>query len=948
MSKKWQTRLILCLLLFCCKAYSQNLYVKGKIMDAKDKTPLTGAAAVLLGTKDSTIYKGSTADMNGNILVEDVAKGKYILKISYIGYTNIFRNIEMKESPIDLGGIALAENSTTLKNVTIVDKMPLAVQKGDTTEYNAGAYKTNRDATAEDLVTKMPSITSQNGTVQAQGENVQQVLVDGKPFFGNDANAVLKNLPAEIIDKIQVLDQKSDQSQFTGFDDGNTIKTINIITKTKFRNGEFGKFYGGYADNGRYKAGGNLNIFNNNRRITILAQSNNVNEQNFSTEDLLGVTSSSGGGRSGGGGGGQRGGGGGGGNYGGGGGSDASNFLVNQQNGIAITNSIGVNYTDKWGKKVDVATSYFFNWSNTNANANLLKQYVLPSDSGLNYTEKDNSVSRNVNNRINLRLDYKIDSMNSILFRPKLSIQQNTGSAGFLGENIQNNILLNNTNSASKANLTGLNFSGPLLYRHKMSKKGRTLSLSINPGITQNKGPGYLYSGNHYYIDTLATDSLNQQANLNQQGFTLASNIMYTEPIDSNSLLQFNYGDSYNRNNSDKETFNYSSASNDYTNKDTLLTNTFLNTYFAQNVGAGYRYQSKKVQLSFGSSFQVAQLKNDMQFPYTSTINETFQSVLPNAMLRINFPSKSNLRIFYRTSNTPPSASQLQDVLNNSNPLQLSIGNPNLKQDYAHNITLRYSAANADKANAFFVLFNGSYYQNYIGSSTIIANKTMIVDDNITLQNGTQLTKPVNLDGYFSLHFFVVYSIPLKKLKSSLHFNASANYSQTPGLINNQLNYANAPAGGLGVTLSSNISTKIDFTVSSNSNMNYIENTLQKQLNSNYFSQTSSVKINLILLKNVVFNSVLTHQYYNGLSQNYNQNFLLWNCALGYKFLKDQKGDIRFSVFDVLNQNKSIQRSVTNTYIQDMQTNVLQRYFMLIFTYNLKEFKKNASNPNNS
>jgi hypothetical protein len=914
--------------------------VKGKISDAKDKSPLIGAAAVLLKTNDSSIYKGSAADKNGNIFIENVSSGKYILKVSYIGYTNFFRNLEINSTPIELGNISLAENSTTLKKFTVVDKMPLAVQKGDTSEYNAGAYKTNPDATAEDLVGKMPSITSQNGTVQAQGENVQQVLVDGKPFFGNDANAVLKNLPAEIIDKIQVFDQKSDQSQFTGFDDGNTLKTINIVTKTKFRYGEFGKFYAGYADDNRYQVGGNLNVFNGDRRFTILAQSNNINQQNFSTEDLLGVTSSSGGG------GGGRGGGGGnfGGGQGGGGGNSASNFLVNQQSGIATTNAIGLNYIGKWNKNVDVSASYFFNWSNTATNTNLLKQYVLPSDSGLNYNEKDASVKKNINNRANLRLDYKIDSMNSILFRPKISVQQNSGNAGFVGENVQQNILLNTTNSQNNSNLTGINLSGPLLYRHKFHKRGRTLSLSVNPGYSTNTGPAYQFSGNRYYTDTLANDTLNQKTNLTQPNVTVVSNVMYTEPLGGGgrNLLQFNYGDNYSKTNSNLETFNYSPITNDYTNKDTILSSTFQTTYLAQNVGTGYRYQSKKVQLSFGASFQVAKLSNETQFPPPdSKTNETFQSVLPNLMFRYNFPNKSNLRIFYRTSNSPPSGSQLQNVLNNNNPLQLSIGNPNLKQDYEHNVTIRYSAANADKANAFFILFSGNYYQNYMGSSTIIANPPMTVDNNVLLQNGSQFTMPVNIDGYYSLKSFVVYSIPFTKIKSSLHFNASVNYSQTPGLINNQINYSDAPSGGLGVTLSSNVSTNVDFTVSSNSNLNYIENTLQKQLNSNYFTQTSSVKLNLIFLKNVVFNTVLTHQYYAGLSQNYNQDYILWNCALGYKFLKDHKGDIRLSVFDVLNQNKNIQRTVSNTYIQDTQTNVLQRYFMLIFTYNLKVSKKN-------
>jgi hypothetical protein len=947
------TRFVVCLLLLSINAYSQNIFVKGKVIDSKDQSPLIGAEVVMLKTGDSTLYKGCTVDLKGDFLLKNIADGKYILKISFIGYKTFVKNIEINKTPLVLDNIALTSKSTQLKAVTVEEKLAPVTLKQDTTQFNAGAYKTNQDATAEELVTKMPGITSQNGTVQAQGENVQQVLVDGKPYFGDDPNAVLKNIPAEIIDKIQVFDKKSDQAQFTGIDDGNTTKTINVITKVKFRNGDFGKIYAGGSDDDKYKAGGSINIFNNDRRISILAQSNNINEQNFTTEDLLGVMSSSNGSRTGGGGGGGGGGRPRGGQHGAGasggyqgGGNDASNFLVNQQNGIATTNSFGLNYSDKWGKKIDVTASYFYNWSNNNANTNLFRQYVLPSDSGLNYTENNSTTSRNINHRINLKIDYKIDSLNSILFQPKLSLQQNNGNSNIVGENIQNDTLISNTVNQFKSNLKGYNFSSPILYRHKFNKRRRTFSWSITPGINQNNGPSYLTSLSNFYSDTVITQSVNQLSNLNKQTTSLSSNLIYTEPVDSNGMLQINYSDNYNLNNSDKETYNYSPFSNEYDYKDTLLTNTFKSTYFTQNAGATYRFQSKKMQLSVGTSFQIAQLKSNQQFPYNSKIDETFQSILPSAMLRVVFSQNTNLRIFYRTSNNAPSIDQLQNVLNNSNPLQLTIGNPDLKQNYQHSLMLRYSATNTDKSSTFFVLFSGSYTQNYIGNSTIIASHDTVAD-NIALINGTQLVRPVNLNGYFNLRSFIIYGVPLNKLKCNLNFNISANYTRTPGLINNKTNYANAPTAGLGVILSSNISKDIDFSIGSNSTINYIQNTLQKQLNSNYFDQSTQVKVNWVIWKGLLLNTDVSYQYYNGLSQNFNQKYFLWNGAIAYKFLKDQNAEIRFSVFDMLNQNKSVQRNITDTYIEDTQTNVLQRYFMLIFTYNLKTYKKTGSDVNN-
>ena len=276
----------------------------------------------------------------------------------------------------------------------------------------------------------MPGVTVLDGKVQAQGEDVKQVLVDGKRFFGDDANAVLKNIPAEIIDKVQVFDKKSDQSQFTGFDDGNTSKTINIVTKAQFKNGVFGKAFAGYGYEDKFKGGATINVFKGNRRITVLAQSNNINEQNFTAEDLVGVASSSGSD-----GGGRRRGGGGQGGGGNGTNNPTENFQSNTQNGINTTSLFGINYADKWGKKTEVTASYFFNWTQNDSKSSLLQQYILGSNNGLIYNETNNTNSDNFNNRINFKIETKIDSMNSIIIQPKLSFQTNQSEKNLLGLN---------------------------------------------------------------------------------------------------------------------------------------------------------------------------------------------------------------------------------------------------------------------------------------------------------------------------------------------------------------------------------------------------------------------------------------------------------------------------------------------------------------------------------
>jgi hypothetical protein len=362
--------------------FSQHT-LRGKLIDANDRSPLIGATSILLNPADSTVIKGTTADVEGVFSIDNIPTGNYILKISFIGYINYFKGIGLNGSQ-DLGTLEMKQSDKLLKSVEILDKATTAVQKGDTTQYNANSYKTNPDANAEDLVTKMSGVTMQNGKVQAHGEEVKKILVDGKPFFGDDPNAVLKNLPADVIDKIQVFDQQSDQSKFTGVSDGNTTKTINIITKPGMKNGTFGRILAGYGYDNVFKGAGNINFFKGDRRISIIAQTNNINEQNFSSDELAGISST-----------GNQGGastsggmqfrGGGGGNY---GGSSSGNFLVNAKNGITTTYALGINYSDKWTRKVELSSSYFFNKSDNVSDQSINREYILPTDSGLVYKEK--------------------------------------------------------------------------------------------------------------------------------------------------------------------------------------------------------------------------------------------------------------------------------------------------------------------------------------------------------------------------------------------------------------------------------------------------------------------------------------------------------------------------------------------------------------------------------
>jgi len=922
---------LLSLLTLSSPVFAQTYKVTGHIVDAGDTSTLIDVSVVLAGAADSTVRSATVSNINGDFEIDNVAAGAYKLKLDYVGYKIIIKPVTVSNADVMLGTIKMSSSTKELKSVTVAAKQTRAEQMGDTSQYNADAFKTHPDATAEDLVTKMPGVTSDNTGVKVNGETVQQVYVDGKPFFGSDPTLALKNLPSEVIDKIQVFDKLSDQSSFTGFDDGTAQKTMNIITKGSKREGVFGKVYAGYGTDDTYLAGGSMNFFNGDRRITLIGLSNNINQQNFSSQDILGVSGGSGQNRGGSGGG--RGAFGGGGSNGGG----ASNFLVGPQNGITTTNSLGFNYSDNWGKKIKVSGSYFFNGTDNNNTTATDRDYY----NNQVYHENDTSEVRNYNHRFNLRFEYTIDSFNSIIFTSGVSFQQNFSSTGQYAETDTANSRLSSTRNFNSANNSGYSSSDNLLIQHKFKKQRRTISLNVNTSINEKSGTGTYYTNNLYTSPRVYDTVLDQHNSTYTNGYTVSPNVTYTEPMGKRGQLMANYNPSYSKNIADKETNDRNDATGEYNDFNSLLSNKYNSTYITEKGGLSYRVGDKKLTYSFGANLQYATLNGEQTFPYAQSKERNFESVLPNAMLNYRYADGRNLRIMYRTNTVSPSITQLQDVIDNSSPLLLKTGNPDLKQDYEHTLIVRYGLTKSKTAHNFFINFYANYINNYIANATYQGPYPYLqrAGDTLRIPRGTQLTLPVNLNGYFNERFFVTYGLPLEFIKSNLNLNGGLNYTRTPGQIGDTVNYANNIIPSAGVVVSSNISQNVDFTLSYYGSYNIVNNTVQKQANNNYYNHTAAFKINYIFLKRFVLNTNITDNYYTGFSGTGSQNYFLWNAYFAYKFLKNQGLEARFTAFDILNQNKSITRNVTETYIENDITKVLKQYFMFQLTYTIRNFK---------
>jgi hypothetical protein len=901
-------------------SYAQNR-ITGKIEDSTAKAPLTGATVQL---RNSNFSRNAVTDKTGSFSFTEIPNGSYKIAFSFVGFAPFEKLVTLRGGETSLGTIRLAKGEDALEEVVVKATTPPAQQKGDTVQFNASQFKVNPDANVEDLVKKMPGVSIENGQVKAQGEQVRKVTVDGREFFGDDATAALRNLPAEVVDKIQVFDRLSDQAQLTGFDDGQGYKAINIVTKEDRRAGQFGRVYAGYGTNDRYQGGGSVNFFNKERRISVVGLFNNINQQNFSSSDLLGLS----GGGSGRGGGAGRGGGG--------------NFQVPGSNGITTTNALGINFSDLWGKNFNVSGSYFFNNANNENDSRSTREQFIRPDSSTLYNEESLSENKNFNHRVNMRMEYKIDSNNTLLIIPSFSYQKNDIQNNISGiQTQQNGDLISETENRNRTTGNGYNFNNTLLYRHSFGKRGRSISVGITTGINDRNSQKDVSAISTFYKAGIPTnDSLLQQQLADTKGYNLSGNISYTEPIGKRGQLQFSYNPSFTKSDADQRTWAFDNTTDKFSILDTSLSNVFVNEVTTHRGGVTYRIGDRNMNLNIGLDAQHTTLDNNQTYPQTGNLKKTFSNLLPNAFFRKKLSERSNIRIFYRSSTNNPSVNQLQNVINNTNPLFLNTGNPELEQTVSNRVGGRYTYTNSRKGNSFFVNFFATQSDNFITNATYTAFSDSVLTPTVTLREGAQLSKPVNLNGYWSANTMFTYSFPFKAIKSNLTFNAGGNFSKTPGIINSVSNIARNTTWSGGMVIASNISEYVDFNLNYNANYSTVKNSFQQSLNNNYFSQSAGLGVNLLSKNGWIFNTDINNQLFRGLTAAFNQNFWLWNMGVGKKFLKDQKGELRLSVFDLLKQNRSISRTIQPNYIEDNQTQVLTQYFMLTFSYRIKNFGK--------
>jgi len=921
MKKTLFTFLVLCFGLLAANA--QRFSIKGVVADSAS-APLEWATVALLAAQDSSLVNFATTDSKGGFEIKGVGDGKYVVQISFVGYTTYSRAIDLKEH-LDMGSIVMEPQSNNLNEVLVTsDRIPVMVKK-DTIEFNANSFKTQPNAVVEDLLKKLPGVTvDSDGTVRAQGQAVQNVLVEGKEFFGNDPKIATKNLPADAVDKVQVFDKKSDQATFSGIDDGQREKTINLELKEDRKNGFFGYAMAGGGTDERYEGRLSLNKFDAKQQFGLLAAANNINQQAFSIQDYLSFSGEM-----------QR-------MMSGGGGSmrlefnsDSEDggpipFGFNNNNGLTTTWSGGLNLNRTFGKKknTELSANYFYNQLDNETQRVTNTQNFLPEGA---FTNRSNSLnhSQNDNHRLNLTLDTKIDSFNSVKLMTNLSYTETKTEVESASEALNGAKSLNDgaRNSFSEGN--SVNLSSSLLYRHKFAKKGRTLSTTFSFGLNNGDREGELEAVNQYY-DPLSgnlnrIDSIlqNQQQQSDRMNYGVVAS--FTEPLGNRKYLEFNYAYRLNRSESNREVYDFERENPNAPVFNPLLSNQFTSDFDYHRGGLNFRWNTKKSNFTAGVQAQQAQLSGELPLLDTK-VNRSFFNWLPSVRWQYEFSRTRNLNFNYETSVREPSVTQLQPVADISDPLNIYQGNPNLDPEYAHQFRLHWMSFNPGTMNNFFSMLAFTYTQDKIQTAQTI-------DANFVRTN-----QPVNVENEYDLYATISYGMPIKAINTRLDASLNGNYNRGIFPVNGENNETQriSPSGELNLTY--NYKELLEVTAGANASFNRTQYSLDPALNQEFVNQVYTAGFNLSLPLDIRIGSTFDYSIFGGIEE----RIPLWSASVSKYLLKNKRGELKLSVFDILNRNVGISRVAQNNYVQEERITSLGRYAMLSFTYNLQGFGAKA------
>ena len=901
-------------------AFSQKTNLSGVLTDDNQKTPVYNSVVALLTPKDSILYTFTRSDIEGKFNLKNVKAGNYILMTAHRQYADYVDAITVKENEKNIGTIALKSKIELLREVII--KTGSIRIKGDTTSYRAGDFKVDANANVEELLKKLPGIqVDKNGAIKAMGETVEKVLVDGEEFFGDDPGMAVKNLRADAVKEVQVFDKKSDQAEFTGIDDGDSKKTINLKLKEDKKKGYFGKIDAAnqpFSDaDSRYNTNMMFSSFKGKRKLSAFLLNGNTGQdglgwqdsEKFGGRDDISMNMDDDGNVS----------------YEWSGGNNDEEPYVDTQNGFIKNTNAGLQYSNKWNDKQTLNLSPKYNNQIYTNNKSRTTQTQVGETQLNNNTSTVSNVNRS-NFKLNATYDVKLDSINSLKFTAKTNFY-NTESDEFTNGSTTGNdgLLKNKQEKTFTTNSDKTSLLASILYKHKFAKARRTFSVNGSWNTLNTNSDNFLKSTNESYDGGVfsSRDDVDQNKIGEKTNQNIAVNVTYTEPIGKKFAMQFAYQVTQNTGESNYLTYDFSDVTGKYDLVVDALSNQFKQTITTNKPNIKWSYNAKKINYSFGSGFGFTSF--DLQdLTLNKEYKRNYTNFFPAANFSYKYKSNSNVRINYQGATRQPTLDQLQPLRNNQDFFNQTLGNPDLKQSFTNSISI--------SSSSYSILTESHFYQSISFRTT---SNLISYNRDIDPESAKTINTPINTNGNFSGNLYIGYGFKLKKIGLSVNLNPSLSYNKSVLSINNKINDSKTLNSGFSIYLNKSKDKKYDFNLSNNFSNNRNSTTINDEIKSFYTNNLGldigvylsekwklSTDYNLYTRqKTVDFQTNLTNQ--------------LWNARLQRTF-KNDEFTAYILVRDILNQNIGIQRNVYDNTISEEQNDRLKRYVMIGFSWNFK------------
>lgn len=905
--------LLLVLLLFTIDltASAQKSIIKGSVIDTTTKSMLANATISILRDKDSTLVKFSRADQHGNFILHDIPNGEFLIMVTYPKYADYidFFKLDGRESGKEFGTIKLTTKATLLANVIIRGTAAIRI-KGDTTEFDAAAYKIQPNAKVEDLLKQLPGIqVDKDGKITAQGKTVNKVLVDGEEFFGDDPTLVTKNIRGDMVEKVQLFDKKSDQATFTGIDDDKQDKTINIKLKEDKKNGYFGKAEASGGTDDFYQGQAMFNAFRGKRKLSAFGtiantgkiglgwreQDRYASSNNIELMDGGGIMITNG--------------------------NDEMESFDGRYNGqgIPLARNGGVHYDGKWNSdKESINSNYKIGSLDLTGNRDGISQNNLP-DGIINTTSDESFDNYMFRQKLDAIYQLKIDSTSNLKISVDGTLKNSETRSGYFTTSLRDDSTLLNRNTRTLSN-DGKDklFNASVYWTKKLKKKGRTFSLNISESASTHDSEGFLKSSTTFYAAGLATDSVVDQYKSNDhKSSKFALSLAYTEPLSKSLSLVVNYGLGISNNNADSKSFNKDGTGR-YTELDSLYSNTYKLNQLSNQAGAFLNMVTKKATIKIGTNVSAVKFEQE-HLQRNNTFERNFRNWNPQASFNYKISRQEGFRLSYYGQTQQPSINDINPVRINTDPLNITLGNPNLKPSFQSDLSLNY--------NSYKVLTGQSIW---LGGNYSITNNP-IVSNSQTDSAGRSVFQSINIKekNNASYYVYINFDRKIKSIDANAGINFDMNGSTNYSYMNTALNQTNSQSYGLSMNLSKYKEKKYESSIRMGPTYKRNQSSLQKDINDNGWGFNGNAAAGVYFPLKMELASDANYEY-RAKTQSFNSDFkrLLWNVRLSKSFLKSDNLKLILSVNDLLNQNKGFDRSASGNMITQNSYTTIRRYYM--------------------